>query len=326
MTLAEALLSGRSRNFDLLRLGLATAVIVSHAWPLALGAGTPEPLHTLTGRSLGGWAVGGFFFLSGLLITASAERRPARRFWTARARRILPGLGAAVLVTLALAVASGATADARESLIWGLRAVTLVSIEHRLTGAFATNPFPEIVNGPLWSLFHEVAAYAVCAGFVAVGGARNASAVFGLLGIASLAAIFHDHLPARLASFAPLFAAFACGMAAHKFRDHLPLRPALFVAIAVTVWVLGGWSVAMGTMGLALVMLVLRLPEMPLTQDVSFGMYIYGWPVAQMLVFLLPGVAPLPLALLSVLATYPFAVLSWRFIERPALIARPAEV
>ena len=118
MKLAEALAAGRTSNLDLVRLALAACVIVSHAWPLALGPGTPEPLLQLTGRSLGGWAVMMFFVLSGLLVTSSAERRPAASFWRARARRIFPGLAVALLVTLVLAFVSGASADLQESLIW----------------------------------------------------------------------------------------------------------------------------------------------------------------------------------------------------------------
>ena len=128
MTLADALTGPRSANLDALRLVLAAAVIVSHAWPLALGPGTPEPLASATGHALGGWAVLLFFFLSGLLVSGSAERRSLRAFWVARARRILPGLGAALFLTLALALASGATPGAAEAVLWFARALTLVSI------------------------------------------------------------------------------------------------------------------------------------------------------------------------------------------------------
>ena len=69
--------------------------MVSHAWPLAYGAGTPEPLQALSGHSLGGWAVAVFFILSGLLIAQSAARRDIAAFWAARTKRILPGLAGA---------------------------------------------------------------------------------------------------------------------------------------------------------------------------------------------------------------------------------------
>lgn len=186
MTLGDALRSNRSSNLDVLRVLLAVSVIVSHAWPLALGPGTSEPLEELTGRSLGGWAVGLFFFLSGLLIAGSAERSGKVRFWAARARRILPGLSVALLGTLAIALASGAVASFAEMAVWYLRAFSLVSIEYRLPDAFAGNPFPEVVNGPLWSLFYEIVAYGICACLIWVFGSRNTWMVVTLLALSML--------------------------------------------------------------------------------------------------------------------------------------------
>lgn len=323
MTLGEALSSGRTGNLDTLRLVLAAAVVVSHAWPLALGPGTAEPLAALTGHSLGGWAVALFFFLSGLLVTASAERRRARAFWTARARRIVPGLGAALLVTLALALASGAEAGPREAAAWFLRALTLVSIEHRLPGAFGANPYPGVVNGPLWSLFHEVGAYAVCFVFVAAGGTRRPVAVLGLVVVACIGWAFAGHLPARAQTFAPLFLAFALGMAAHAFRHRIALRP-VAALLALPLVVLLPWPLAVAVLGYACLALALRAPQFPPGADISYGVYIYGWPVAQTVVFLSPGIGPVALAATSLAATLPFAVASWHLVERPALRHRKA--
>jgi peptidoglycan/LPS O-acetylase OafA/YrhL len=318
MTLADALSGPRAANLDALRLLLAAAVIVSHAWPLALGPGAPEPLSLATGHSLGGWAVLLFFFLSGLLVSGSAERRSLRAFWAARARRLLPGLGAALLVTLALALASGASPSAPEASLWFARALTLVSIEHRLPGAFAGNPYPEIVNGPLWSLFHEVAAYALCLLLVRAGVLRHRGALAGLVAVASALAVGHDHLPGRLASFAPLFAAFAAGMAVHALRAHLPVTlPAALASLAAAVLLPAQLAVA--ALGFAALVLALRAPALPLGADVSYGLYIYGWPLAQMIVHLRPGLAPAELAALSLAATLPFAIASWHLVERPAL-------
>lgn len=324
MTLGDVLASRRTGNLDALRLGLAICVIVSHAWPLALGAGTTEPLQALTGRSLGGWAVGVFFFISGLLITASAQRDCGCRFWRARARRIFPGLGGALLVTLALAYAFGSTASAAETSAWFFRALTLVSIEHRLDGAFPTNPVPEVVNGPLWSLFHEVAAYVICAAFVAAGLTRRPWMVVALVAGASFLAAQHPFLPPRLATFAPLFAAFSWGIAAQVFRDQIALRWSSILCL-LTIGALLPWPIAMGVTSAGLVLLALKLPEISLENDISYGMYIYGRPVAQYVLALLPGLSPWALAILSMLLTVPFAVLSWHLVERPVLLARRVE-
>jgi peptidoglycan/LPS O-acetylase OafA/YrhL len=318
MTLADALSGPRATNLDALRLILAAAVIVSHAWPLALGPGTPEPLSLATGHALGGWAVLLFFFLSGVLVSGSAERRSFRAFWSARARRLLPGLGAALLVTLALALASGASPSAPEAALWFARALTLVSIEHRLPSAFAGNPYPEVVNGPLWSLFHEVAAYALCVLLVRAGVLRHRAALAAFVTAAAALAVVHDHLPGRLGTFAPLFAAFAAGMAVHSFRARLPITlPAALACLGAAV--LLPTPLAAAALGCAALTLALRAPALPLGADVSYGLYIYGWPVAQTILHLRPGLAPAELAALSLAATLPFAIASWHLVERPAL-------
>lgn len=325
MTLGAALAAGRTGNLDLLRLMLAASVVISHAWPLALGPGTPEPLAGLTGHALGGWAVALFFFLSGLLITASAERRRAAQFWKARILRIFPGLGVALLVTLTLALASGSMPGLAEALTWFIRALTLVSIEHRLSGAFAANPYAGVVNGPLWSLFHEVAAYGVCFLFVALGGTRRPRAVLGVIAGAALSVSLAAYLPARAATFGPLFLAFAMGMAAHVWRDRLVLRPVMAV-VALPLIVVLPWGLAVAVLAYACLSVALCAPERALPADLSYGVYIYGWPVAQTIVHLHPGLDPLALAATSLAATVPFAVFSWYAVERPALARRWARV
>jgi peptidoglycan/LPS O-acetylase OafA/YrhL len=262
-----------------------------------------------------------FFFLSGLLVSGSAARRSTSAFWVARARRLLPGLGVALLVTLALALASGAFPSAPEAALWFIRALTLVSIEHRIPGAFAGNPYPGVVNGPLWSLFHEVAAYALCLLLVRAGVLGRPAALAALLTLSAGLALAHTALPGRLGTFAPLFAAFAFGMAAHALRDRLRLSvPVALLCLAAPLALPAPLAVA--ALGYAVLSLTLRAPAVPVGADLSYGLYIYGWPVAQTIVHLRPGLAPLELAALSLVCTVPFAVASWHLVERPAL--RPA--
>lgn len=325
MTLAEALDRGRTGNLDLLRLVLAACVIISHAWPLALGPGTVEPLAELTGRSLGGWAVVLFFFLSGLLITASSQRKSGPDFWKARAKRIFPGLGVTVLVTLGLAMASGSTADLRESTLWAVRAISLVTIEHRLSDAFATNPYALVVNGPLWSLSYEIAAYAMCAMIALAALGKRVIWIGGVLFATAVGQLWPDALPHRLATAAPLFFAFALGMLAFKQRRHMVLSrglgAALVLASLLLIAPLATLAVCYGVLSL-----VLNAPQTRLSADYSYGLYIYGWPVAQSVLWLIPGLGPVALAALSLLATLPFAVASWHLVERPAILRRSAMV
>jgi peptidoglycan/LPS O-acetylase OafA/YrhL len=316
MTLASALGPDRTNNLHLLRLLLAVAVVISHAWPLAYGPGTVEPLKALTGHSLGGWAVVGFFFLSGLLIAPSAERSTATRFWLARARRILPGLGVALLVTLALAALSGATLTPDIAATYWLRGITLVSLEHHLPGAFADAALPGVANGSLWSLAHELLAYALCFAAVRLGLLRNLMGCLALL-LFALALWAAPGLPGRIMTFAPLFLAFAFGMLAHAGRSRLSLSPILTLCLVALAPF--GWPFAVAALGHGLLILAFRLPMPPLHTDLSFGLYIYSWPVAQALAHHTLGLSAPALAGLSLIATLPFAVFSWHLVERPLL-------
>ncbi|MFN8317563.1 MAG: hypothetical protein U0T32_14035, partial [Chitinophagales bacterium] len=54
--------------------------------------------------------------------------------------------------------------------------------------------------------------------------------------------------------------------------------------------------------------------------DFSYGMYIYGFPVQQTLVFITNNTINLyALIFLSILLTFPLSFLSWFFIEKKAL-------
>ena len=321
MTLAKAMTRGQPNNLHAVRLALAVAVVVSHAWPLAHGAGTPEPLESLTGHSLGGWAVGLFFFLSGLLIAGSAERQTGPGFWVARARRLLPGLAVALLVTLGLAVATGGHPSAVEALVYLARGITLVSLEHQIPGAFADAAMPDIANGPLWSLAHEVAAYALCWGAVRLGLLRHGAGIAVVLA-AALALWAMPGLQGRAAVFAPLFVAFVLGMAAHGLRHRLPLAPRVTLGLMLVAPL--GWPLAIAALGHLALVLAFRLPARALRTDLSYGVYIYGWPVAQTLAHLWPALPAPVLAVLSLAAVLPFAWASWHLVEAPAMRRRAA--
>ena len=76
ITLLMRKASGRENNLNAIRLLLAAGVIFSHSFPICYGRGGEakgEPLYILTHgqESFGSIAVNLFFFISGMLITAS---------------------------------------------------------------------------------------------------------------------------------------------------------------------------------------------------------------------------------------------------------------
>ncbi|MQS12706.1 acyltransferase [Streptomyces kaniharaensis] len=183
-TLAE-LLSGRTNSFGLLRLLLATSVVVSHVYPLAWGHLDPLWKHSGEQTDLGKMAVIGFFVLSGFMITGSGRRTTVGRYAWHRAMRILPGLwGSLVVSTLVIMPFlyqwQHHTLDGFWSHPNGPETYLTGTWNTSLTGGWdvsgviaegvrrGTN-FDGSVNGALWSLKYELLCYLVV-GLLAAGG------------------------------------------------------------------------------------------------------------------------------------------------------------
>ena len=185
-------LSGRDNHLNLIRMVAAMAVLVSHAFPIALGEGAAEPLEALTGMALGGHAVAVFFILSGLLIARSFDRGSSHiRFLVARFLRLFPAL----IVVLVLTVLIGATVSelspgvyfaTMDTLTYIPRNLSLAFLQYSLPGVFVENPGGSVINGSLWTLFYEVVCYIAVFGLGLIGLLRKRAvftAIFGAIAI-----------------------------------------------------------------------------------------------------------------------------------------------
>ena len=151
----------RTNNFDVLRLLGALLVLVSHSYALS---GKPEP--TVAGVSFGALGVFIFFGISGFLVTKSWVHQPRLgAFFAKRALRILPALFVVAVLT-AYVIGPLVTTGSLQSYFgsplthaYALRNATLRT-DYLLPGVFAHNPYPNAVNGSLWTLPTEARAYA----------------------------------------------------------------------------------------------------------------------------------------------------------------------
>jgi peptidoglycan/LPS O-acetylase OafA/YrhL len=75
MRSVDALTVGRDNDFNLLRMIAASAVLISHAYPIAAGVQTIEPLTTTLLVSLETLAVLTFFAISGFFISESPSQK-----------------------------------------------------------------------------------------------------------------------------------------------------------------------------------------------------------------------------------------------------------
>jgi peptidoglycan/LPS O-acetylase OafA/YrhL len=328
---------GRDNNFNLVRFVAATTVILFHSYALTDNH-KDDPLFRLTGGVAdGGYlAVMVFFVVSGFLVTKSFVRQPSvGAFVAARVLRIYPGLALAALVTVLIAGASSAVPWRRflgdpQTLEYLLVTVSGWDVRDRLPGAFASNPFPHVVNGSLWTLPIELKLYVGCllAGVCTLlrrPWLFNAAFVAGVV----LFARHPEWFPIRpeIGVVRDFGLAFALGALAWVNRDRIVLSPWLALG-AVLLIAFNPWGLGRNPFFVPLVAyLVLAFALHPRFRfapfnrvgDYSYGLYVYAFPIQQILVHAFPGSRPVGLFIAAFAATAVLAVLSWHLVERPML-------
>lgn len=335
----ESLPRSREQNhFNLLRLLAASAVIVSHSYSLTLGGEAPDPLQTMVGIDLGTTAVFAFFAISGYFISLSFDRRPSNgAFVLARITRIFPGM--TVVALIAAFIVGPLLTEFPVSYYFAQRAVWLYPlkivalygplVDPLLPGVFIHNPAPGTVNGSLWTLLFEVSCYAglFCAGIL--GFLRRERFPWLLLAWLPvyLIVLYSGDFPDI--HFLAIFSVpFLVGMTAYQYRSAGFLNgwvAILWFAAAFALGLSGHfiqefWSSAVGyavlCLGFAKAPALLAYNKVG---DYSYGTYIYGFLVGQVIVSLMPGIDAIELMGLSLPAAILCGMLSWNCVERPAL-------
>ncbi|MEM1161135.1 MAG: acyltransferase [Pseudomonadota bacterium] len=326
----------RDNHFNLIRLLAAFGVLVSHAYPLALGPGAMQPLEQALGMTLGGVCVAIFFAVSGFYITRSFDQAANwHAFVLARVLRIFPAL--LVVLLLTVAVASLLT-TASPATFWGaapgylIQNLTLVRLDYDLPGVFEATPYGTAINGSLWTLFYEVVCYAGVLFAGLLGLFHRPRLAFAVLAVVLLAGgVLLEWgqdwgLNGRVTALAKLGLPFVIGSAIYLFRHSVPLSPLLGAALVALALATSGTPAFSVTFMLALSYCVFLVGFWPADGllgynrfgDISYGVYIYAFPIQQWIAsqgVVSPGMN----ILLAVPPTLICAMLSWHLVEKPAL-------
>lgn len=353
-TLGEAL-RGRSNALGLIRLVLAALVIVDHAFPL--GGFGADPVWALTRgqTSLGLLAVGGFFAISGYLITKSGQSSDILQFLWRRFLRIFPAFWTVLLVT-ALIVAPILWVGQGENLV-GFLGISPNGPVHYIAanwtlhigsygiGDLLTDTTPygrltgrSVFNGSLWTLAYEWSCYLLIGVLLAFGILTRARIVVPVVtAFLFVVQIVQLAEPSAVAAILPLldgqyrisltltFMAGAC-LAVYSrsipFDDRLGILSGIVLALSLR---FGGFAVA-GVLAGAYFVLYLgaRLPAsvrwIGAKNDYSYGIYIYGFLVQQLLAYLgWHRLGYVPSVLIALALTSGCAWLSWHGIEKRAM-------
>lgn len=329
----------RSNNLDALRLAGALAVILGHSYPLR---GFNEFSPVVLGYLIHTFGVVVFFSISGYLITASWGRtRDPISYLLARSLRIFPALvvvvavSALVLGPLVTVLPSDVYFD--QPFTWDYLTNNLrLRPQFELPGVFASNVYPNAVNGSLWTLGPEFACYLAVPLLLIVPRTLRLPVMVGaLLLVLHWAEVPRELSPlvwgTILADAAEMWVFFAAGAVLRLLHERWKgiFRADVAVAlVAAYVVALGMWPAdftrfswvalpyAVLTVGLASTPHVRRASRFG---DVSYGLYLWAFPVQQTVVHV-AGVQVWWLNLLIVVTvTTTLAWLSWHLIERPSM-------
>lgn len=324
----------RENNFDLLRLVAAWLVLVSHSFALT---GFDEPLHQF-GTTLGNVSVLVFFAISGLLIYRSWEYGPRLGdFVRKRALRLLPGLAVVALLTafvLGPIVTDHSLGDyvaSAQTWIYPIRVTLLYPFGAELPGVFTSNEYPNAVNGPLWSLPVEVTAYGMLAALGVLGLLRRRWVVALLAAAAIVVTPFwFAAMPFEIAQISVL-SGFALGSAAYAFRERVVLWWPLALAALVAAVVFADtplrpavWTIAATYLSFYVAYAIPpRLGFLTRFGDASYGIYIYAFPIQQLVAWRFPDIGPWAMIAVVTPIVWVLAQASWHWVERPALRHKP---
>ena len=343
---------GKKNNINFLRLTLALLVVFFHYYPIALGDYTHEPiLRWFAGNdyaNIGSLRVMSFFALSGLLVSKSWLGQPRLAvYFQRRLLRIWPGFFVASLATLFIFVPLGTSDRAgflnslHSTRLLGtylLRAIFLQMPEYPFGFEHNPLPCPFAINGSLWTVIYEVSWYGVIAGLGVLGLLTQRRFVLGLFGLILFAnwEVQQHYTLWGSPAFAGMTlgwwmifgTAFVAGMVALAFRDRIQRRPLLAVCAMLSFIPAHFYPslllLLIPTSFIYLLFYVMfsdRLKRFLFAPkvDLSYGIYLYAFPVQQLLVCWRPaGWNSITFTLATIGLTIPCALGSWYFIERPA--------
>jgi peptidoglycan/LPS O-acetylase OafA/YrhL len=266
--------------FDHLRLALAALVLLSHASELVDGDRHREILTRIFGTcTFGEAAVIGFLVLSGYLIARAWLRTPrVADYLKNRVLRIAPAFLVAFAVSVFVigAFCAASPTEYFGTLNWSQLAFQAATLGQPTTPpTFPGQPYP-IVNGSLWTIQLEFFCY-LLAPFACTR--RWSVVVFWLLAAAGTE--FTSSVYARGAL------AFMSGAAYSRLGIGWNRRTAWICAVVlpISLFFHHAWAMGLSTAGAYLLLgLGSKRAAFRLGADISYGLYLYGWPVQQVLI------------------------------------------
>lgn len=330
-------------NFDFLRHVFALCVVVAHCFPIS-GVGSCDWLCQLSNNQFDFSQLGvkGFFIISGYLIFQSLERSNSLfDYYWKRILRLFPGLLVVLVLTICLLpfVYNGSFLDYianRSTLTYIPNNLVLYRTQYTIPGVFESNPYKSIINGSLWTIPYEFTLYILLSCLFYLKQSKKLTKIILLLTTIFLLVtnlFFADKLIGRnfilmSSHLVDLGFYFVAGsvLSVIKFNEFKYINVLLSIACVLIVGSLYvGFFEQIKYFILPIIVIGIGIKHTPLlsfltekTGDLSYGIYIYGFLIQQILMYYF-HLNLWTLLICSLIIVPLFALFSWHIIEKKAL-------
>lgn len=347
--------NARSNNLDFIRFILAISVMFCHCFVMYYGTEeSVEPLFVASRgqASIGTLAVNFFFTISGYLILQSWHKsNNVWDFLKKRIVRIYPAFIVASFLCVFVFAPLG-TIDwfqpfgywnlfySNLNYAWIAKDVLLLQTPW-VPWTLKYVPISEAINASLWTIKYEFICYLLIPILAFARLLRHRFMLPILFFIAYTALILQEDFRIYYFNweefpiigkpdFMPRFVTyFLAGMCFYTYKDLIPRSRLLFgialVLFAVGLFGIKGLSYTQPILGSYLLFYLaftqtISFKNFSKAGDFSYGIYVYAWPVQQLvIVFFEKHLNISLLFMLSLMFTLPLAWLSWHYVEKPFL-------
>ena len=324
-----------NNNLDVIRLLLASMVIYGHAPCFIDATGRSDFIARILNFTYSGnLAVITFFLISGLLVSNSLfSKKNWKVYLVSRLFRLLPGLIFLSICTFFICMyftgnsfadyiqnsASYVVNNAKLDIQYEIHNVSFLRENHPLDGKYANS-----INGSLWTIPLEFKMYLLILGIWFIS--RNIKSDV-IIPVCLCVGIFYPLVSQSLLGGNEtlyMIPAFFLGSLLSYYKERICLNiffPVSLIMIAKSIQYEGISNLCM-MLGVALLFVWLAgcgiVRKYSLPHDISYGVYLWGWLVEQLVGYFMPWLHYWGFIAVSLLCTFFIAYISCVFVEEPS--------
>lgn len=317
----------RDNCLDAMRYFFAISLVIVHYATI-----TDTPTEWIIS---GGIRVKFFFTITGMYVTYSFVRRGTlKSYFAKRFARIIPAYLCAIIFCLVLGAMLTTLPQQQfwtSGQTWRYTICNLFMLnwlEPSLPGVFCNNPLPQM-DGSLWTMKFEALFYLAVPLYVYL--VRRFS--WSMLGVmALLIGLAYNFLPSQLQACCYFFTG-SMMLAVHDFarRNVRWLLPLAVLMVTIAETGIAGASVSDVILGpvevfclpVIFILLTYCLPFLNFIgryDNITYGMFLYHFPVVQTLIVFFPDLrGSMTMLIVTFFFTCLLATVSWRYIEKPII-------